>query len=237
MPVTMYELYIANKNYSSWSLRPWVLMRELGLAFNEHIVPFTDGAAGSNWDAFRSFSPTGKVPALIHDGTSLWDSLGIVEYLAERHEGVWPSDPQARAWARCAAAEMHSGFGALRENCTMNCGIRVRLEQLSDALQRDIARLDELWTEGLQRFGGPFLAGANFSAVDAFFAPVAFRVQTYGLKLSPAAQAYATRLLGLPAMQQWQTDALAESWREPGHEAEAKAAGTLLQDLRSAPSN
>jgi glutathione S-transferase len=233
----MYELYIANKNYSSWSLRPWVLMRELGLAFNEHIVPFTDGAAGSNWDAFRSFSPTGKVPALIHDGTSLWDSLGIVEYLAERHEGVWPSDPQARAWARCAAAEMHSGFGALRENCTMNCGIRVRLEQLSDALQRDIARLDELWTEGLQRFGGPFLAGANFSAVDAFFAPVAFRVQTYGLKLSPAAQAYATRLLGLPAMQQWQTDALAESWREPGHEAEAKAAGTLLQDLRSAPSN
>jgi len=233
----MYELYIANKNYSSWSLRPWVLMRELGLAFNEHIVPFTDGAAGSNWDAFRSFSPTGKVPALIHDGTSLWDSLGIVEYLAERHEGVWPSDPQARAWARCAAAEMHSGFGALRENCTMNCGIRVRLEQLSDALQRDIARLDELWTEGLQRFGGPFLAGANFSAVDAFFAPVAFRVQTYGLKLSPAAQAYATRLLGLPAMQQWQTDALAESWREPGHEAEAKVAGTLLQDLRSAPSN
>jgi glutathione S-transferase len=232
----MYELYIANKNYSSWSLRPWLLMRELGLPFNEHLVPFTDGAAGSNWDTFRSFSPTGKVPALIHDGTSLWDSLGIVEYLAERHEGVWPSDPQARAWARCAAAEMHSGFGALRENCTMNCGIRVRLEQLSDALQRDIARLDELWNEGLQRFGGPFLAGANFSAVDAFFAPVAFRVQTYGLKLSPAAQAYVTRLLDLPAMQHWQTDALAESWREPGHEAEAKAAGTLLQDLRNAPS-
>ncbi|WP_329956124.1 glutathione S-transferase, partial [Collimonas silvisoli] len=118
MSVTMYELYIANKNYSSWSLRPWVLMRELGLTFNEHIVPFTDEAVGSNWDTFRSFSPSGKVPALIHDGTSLWDSLGIVEYLAERHEGVWPNDPQARAWARCAAAEMHSGFGALRQNCT-----------------------------------------------------------------------------------------------------------------------
>jgi len=231
----MYELYIANKNYSSWSLRPWVLMRQLGLTFNEHIVPFTDGAAGSNWDTFRSFSPSGKVPALIHDGTSLWDSLGIVEYLAERHGGVWPSDPQARAWARCAAAEMHSGFGALRQHCTMNCGIRVRLEHVSEALQGEITRLDELWNEGLARFGGPFLAGANFSAVDAFFAPVAFRVQTYGLKLSPAALAYVTRLLDLPAMREWQADALAETWREPGHEDEASAAGTLLEDLRSAP--
>lgn len=229
----MYELYIANKNYSSWSLRPWVLMRELGLTFNEHIVPFADAATGSNWDTFRSFSPSGKVPALIHDGTVLWDSLGIVEYLAERHSGVWPSDPQARAWARCAAAEMHSGFGALRQRCTMNCGLRVRLEQLSEALQGEITRLDELWLEGLQRFGGPFLAGAHFSAVDAFFAPVAFRVQTYGLKLSPAAQAYATRLRDLPAMRQWLADALAETWREPGHEAEAHAAGTLLEDLRS----
>lgn len=232
----MYELYIANKNYSSWSLRPWVLMRQLGLTFNEHVVPFTDGAPGSNWDAFRSFSPTGKVPALNHDGTSLWDSLGIVEYLAERHDGVWPNDPQARAWARCAAAEMHSGFGALRQHCTMNCGIRVRLEHVSEALRGDIARLDELWNEGLARFGGPFLGGASFSAVDAFFAPVAFRVQTYGLKLSPAAQAYVARLLDLPAMREWLADALAETWREPGHEAEASEAGTLLEDLRSAPS-
>ena len=232
----MYELYIANKNYSSWSLRPWVLMRQLGLTFNEHIVPFADGAPGANWETFRSFSPTGKVPALNHGGTSLWDSLGIVEYLAEHHDGVWPTDPQARAWARCAAAEMHSGFGALRQHCTMNCGIRVRLENVSEALQGEISRLDELWNEGLTRFGGPFLAGANFTAVDAFFAPVAFRVQTYGLKLSPAAQAYATRLLDLPAMREWQADALAESWREPGHEAEAIAAGTLLEDLRSAPS-
>ncbi|AMO95675.1 glutathione S-transferase, N-terminal domain protein [Collimonas fungivorans] len=232
----MYELYIANKNYSSWSLRPWVLMRELGLAFKEHVVPFADGAPGSNWDAFRIFSPTGKVPALNDGGTVVWDSLGITEYLAERHEGVWPSDPQARSWARCAAAEMHSGFGALREHCTMNCGIRVRIEQLPASLKSDIARLDELWGEGLQRFGGPFLAGANFSAVDAFFAPVAFRIQTYGLKLGPAAQAYAVRLLDLPAMRQWHADALTESWREPAHEAEAKAAGMFLEDLRSAPS-
>lgn len=231
----MYELYIANKNYSSWSLRPWVLMRELGLSFNEHIVPFADGDVGSNWDAFRSFSPSGKVPALIDGDTSLWDSLAIVEYLAERHEGVWPGDPQARAWARCAAAEMHSGFGVLRERCTMNCGIRVQLEEMPPALQREIDRLDELWSEGLRRFGGPFLAGASFSAVDAFFAPVAFRAQTYGIKLSQVAQAYATRLLNLPAMQQWQADALAETWRESGHEAEARAAGRLLEDLRRRP--
>jgi glutathione S-transferase len=131
---------------------------------------------------------------------------------------------------------MHSGFGALRERCTMNCGIRVRIEHVPEALKSDIARLDELWNEGLERFGGPFLAGANFSAVDAFFAPVAFRIQTYNLKLGPAAHAYAVRLLDLPAMRQWQAEALAESWREPGHEAEAKAAGTILEDLRSAPS-
>ena len=225
----MYQLYIANKNYSSWSLRPWVLLRELGIAFNEQVVPF---AEGSSWDAFRGFSPTGKVPALTDGETTVWDSLGIVEYLAERHDGVWPGDPQARAWARCAAAEMHSGFGVLRERCTMNCGIRVQLEEFPAALKQDVDRIDELWQQGLEQFGGPFLAGARFTAVDAFFAPVAFRVQTYGLKLSPAAQNYATRLLNLASMQQWQADALVETWREPGHEAEAKAAGILLQDLR-----
>ncbi|HQY70835.1 MAG TPA: glutathione S-transferase N-terminal domain-containing protein, partial [Pseudomonadales bacterium] len=108
----MYELYIANKNYSSWSLRPWVLMRELRIAFDERLVPF---APGSNFERFRAFSPTGKVPCL-HDGaTVVWDSLAIAEYLAERHAGVWPSDARARAWARSAAAEMHSGFGALRQ--------------------------------------------------------------------------------------------------------------------------
>ncbi|AMO99905.1 glutathione S-transferase, N-terminal domain protein [Collimonas arenae] len=226
----MYQLYIANKNYSSWSLRPWVLLRELGIGFKEQIVPFSEG---SNWDAFRGFSPTGKVPALTDGDITVWDSLGIVEYLAERHDGVWPGNPQARAWARCAAAEMHSGFGVLRERCTMNCGIRVQLEEMPAALKQDIDRIDELWQQGLERFGGPFLAGARFTAVDAFFAPVAFRAQTYGLKLSTAAQEYATRLLNLASMQQWHADALAESWREPGHEAEAKAAGILLQDLRT----
>lgn len=226
----MYDLYISNKNYSSWSLRPWLLMRMLAIPFEERMVPF---AQGSSWSSFRHFSPTGRVPCLVDRGTVIWDSLGITEYLAERHDGVWPADMQARAWARCAAAEMHSGFGALRERCTMNCGIRVRIDEMSDALRSDIARIGELWGEGLNRFGGPFLAGDRFTAADAFFAPVAFRIQTYGLTLDPAAAAYAARLLDLPAMRSWQEAALAETWREPGHEAEAERAGTWLADLRA----
>jgi glutathione S-transferase len=225
----MYQLFIANKNYSSWSLRPWVLLSELAIPFRERLVPFGEG---SSWAAYREFSPTGQVPCL-HDGdTVLWNSLGIVEYLAERHAGVWPVRAEARAWARCAAIEMHAGFGALREQCTMNCGIRVQLDKSTPALERDIARLDELWSEGLARFGGPFLAGSAFSAVDAFFAPVAFRVQTYDLALSEEAAAYVARLLALPSMQRWQTEALRETWREPGHEAEAQRAGTWLEDRR-----
>lgn len=227
----MYSLYIANKNYSSWSLRPWVLMRELSIPFEEKIVPF---GSGSNWDAFRSFSPAGKVPCL-HDGTAvIWDSLGITEFLAERHQGVWPQDSAARSWARCAAAEMHSGFSTLRQQCPMHCGLRIRMSEISPAFQRDVDRLNELWNEGLSRFGGPFLAGEKFSAVDAFFAPVALRVQTYGIALDEASAAYAQRLLGLASMQEWQTAALKETWREPGHEADALAAGTLLKDLRNA---
>jgi glutathione S-transferase len=226
----MYELFIANKNYSSWSLRPWVLMSQLGLAFRERLVPFPETGA---WEAYRAFSPSGRAPCL-HDGdTVVWDSLGIAEYLAERHDGVWPADPRARAWARCAAAEMHAGFGTLRERCTMNCGLRIRLRDIPPLLQREIGRIDELWAEGLARFGGPFLAGKAFSAVDAFYAPVAFRVQTYGLALDDTSAAYSARLLALPAMRSWYTDALAETWREPGHEAEAEVAGTWLEDLRA----
>jgi glutathione S-transferase len=228
----MYVLHIANKNYSSWSLRPWVLMRQHAIAFTETLTPF---GAGSNWDAFRSFSPNGQVPCL-HDGDArIWESLGIVEYLAERHAGVWPEDPIARAWARCAAAEMHAGFGTLRNRCTMNCGLRVRLHDMPPALARDIARITELWNEGLARFGGPFLAGCSFTGVDAFFAPVAFRVQTYGLRLDGAAADYAARLLALPALRDWETAALAESWREPGHEDEVRQTGIVTEDRRRQP--
>lgn len=224
----MYELFIANKNYSSWSLRPWVLMRELAIPFEERLMPFTP----SSWERFRAFSPTGKVPCLHDEGTVVWDSLAITEYVAERHPAVWPAAGAARAWARSAAAEMHSGFATLRERCSMNCGIRVALDEISDALARDLERLNELWGEGIHRFGGPFLAGPAFTAADAFFAPVAFRVQTYRLKLEPVAASYAARLLALSSMQKWQADALAEPWRDPSHEAEVARAGTVLEDLR-----
>ncbi len=231
----MYALYIANKNYSSWSLRPWVLLSALGIPFEERQVLFEDGGDGASWQAFRRFAPAGKVPCL-HDGeTAVWESLAIVEYLAERHPGVWPQDAAARAWARCAAAEMHAGFGALRSQCPMNCGLRLRLpEPISASLRTDLRRLDELWGEGLARFGGPYLAGASFTAVDAFFAPVAFRVQTHGLALDATAAAYAQRLRELPAMRRWYDEALREPWRDPAHEVEVARSGSLLQDLRAA---
>ncbi|HEX2525970.1 MAG TPA: glutathione S-transferase family protein [Geminicoccus sp.] len=225
----MYELWIANKNYSSWSLRPWVLMTTLGIPFEERQVPF---GRGSNWDSFRAFSPSGTVPTLRDSDNVVWDSVGIAEYLAERHPGVWPGDPAARAWARCAAAEMHSSFGTLRSRCPMSCGTRVELTEIPPELERDVARIDEIWNQGLGRFGGSFLAGSDFTAVDAFFAPVAFRIQGYGLKLGDVASAYATKLLELPAMKQWYEAALAEAWREPGHEEEIAATGRLVLDLR-----
>jgi glutathione S-transferase len=226
----MYELHIANRNYSSWSLRPWVLMRELEIAFEEHLHPFRQD---TSFDAFRAFSPSGKVPCLRDGETVVWDSLAIVEYLAEHRAGVWPTDAGARAWARSAAAEMHSGFNALRAHCSMNCGIRVSLAAQPAALTADIARLDELWCEGLQRFGGPFLAGTEFTAVDAFFAPVAFRFQTYGLQAGATAMAYVQRLLELASMVEWYQSALAEPWREQAHEDEVRAAGVWLADLRA----
>jgi glutathione S-transferase len=226
----MYRLYIANKNYSSWSLRPWTLMRELELPFKEHLLRFGEL---SSWEAYRKTSASGKVPCLIDDEYAVWDSLAIVEYLAEKHSTVWPNEAGARAWARSAAAEMHSGFGELRNCCSMNCGIRVRLNDTPQALARDIARMGVLWNDGLARFGGPFLAGRAYTAVDAFFAPVAFRIQTYGLVLDAASAAYATRLLALPSMRDWYVSALEETWRDEPHEVDTRRIGTILQDLRA----
>ncbi|WP_235041679.1 glutathione S-transferase family protein [Vreelandella profundi] len=231
----MLDLYIANKNYSSWSLRPWVLMKVLDIPFNEHLMPF-EGGFGESHDTFLRFSPSGLVPCLVDvtaDGElAVWDSLAIIEYLAEQYAPVWPTDKLARAWARSAAAEMHSGFGALRDDCSMNCGVRVELKGLSDSLKADIARLDALWQQGLERFGGPYLAGAHFTAVDAFYAPVAFRVQTFNLPVSEDAKAYVDRLLALPAMRAWYQSALEEQWREPMHETETLKNGTLTADYR-----
>lgn len=229
----MYTLYIGNRNYSSWSLRPWVLLTELGIPFEEKLTPFQQGTS-SSWAVFRAFSPTGKVPCL-HDGdTTVWESLSIVEYLAERHAGVWPADSRARAWARSAVAEMHAGFEALRSHCPMNCGIRLQLNSTPATLTRDLTRLQELWNQGLARFGGPYLAGAAFGAVDAFYAPVVFRIQSYQLPVDKASGAYVQRMLALPGMQRWYAEALQETWRDPDHEEETLRQGTLLQDLRMA---
>jgi glutathione S-transferase len=223
-------LYIANKNYSSWSLRPWVLMTQLGIPFEEQLHVFGEG---SNWDAFRQFSPNGRVPCL-HDGdTVVWDSLAIMEYLAERHAGVWPSQRDARTWARCASAEMHAGFSTLRNACGMSCGVRVRLHAVDASLKADITRINELWNEGLARFGGPFLAGEAFTAVDAFYAPVVFRIQSYDIPTDGAATAYVHRMLALPAMRQWYTAALAEPWRDHAHEAETRLYGDVVDDFRT----
>lgn len=224
-----YTLITANRNYSSWSLRPWVLMKALGIAFEDRIEPFT---RMDNYAEFRAFSPTGQVPVLRDGARTVWDSLGITLYLAERHPGVWPHDAAARAFAHCAVAEMHGGFGALRSTCTMNVGVRVAPGPASSALARDVARVRELFEEALERFGGPWLGGSEFTALDAFYAPVAFRIRTYGLDVGAGAR-WVERILAHPAMREWEAAALGESWREAAHEAELAAAGTITADYRT----
>ena len=224
-----YTLFIANKNYSSWSLRPWLLMTELNIPFTEKLIPFQE----SNHANFKTFAPSAKVPCLHDADTVVWDSLAIMEYVAEAYPNVWPQNPQARAWARSASAEMHSGFSSLRNHCSMNCGLRLRLHAMPESLLNDIQRLDELWNDGLARFGGPFLAGEQFTGVDAYYAPVVFRVQSYNLPLSESALAYCQRILALAGMQQWYAAALREPWREESHERDVLSQAELLHDYRS----
>lgn len=224
-----YTLITANRNYSSWSLRPWLLMKALAIAFEDRLEPFTKP---SNYEDFRAFSPTGQVPVLLDGTRTVWDSLGIALYLAERHQGVWPADETARAFAQSAVAEMHGGFSALRNDCTMNVGVRVEPKPMSPALTRDVARVREIFEEGLARFAGPWLAGPDFGALDAFFAPVAFRVRTYGLDVGKGAT-WVGRILDHPAMLEWERQALAEPWREEGHEAELRECGRITADYRA----
>jgi glutathione S-transferase len=209
-------------------MRPWVLLKALSIPFEESLHVFEPG---SRQPAFISFSPSAKVPCL-HDGDIVvWDSLAIVEYLAESHPDVWPADRAARAFARSAAAEMHSGFSALRDECSMNCGLRIELGPPSEALQQDLSRLETLFAEGLKRFGGPWIGGGNFSAADAFFAPVACRVQTYGIEMSSEAAAYVRRLLDHQAVDAWISAGVREKFREPYHEDDCIRDRKVLQDL------
>ena len=224
-----YTLITANRNYSSWSLRPWVLMKALGIDFADRLEPFTKP---DNYEDFRKFSPTAQVPVLIDGPRVITDSMAIALYLAERHPGVWPADEEARVFAQGAACEMHGGFGHLRNDCTMNVGVRVKPKPMSEGLQRNVARVREIFETGLSQFGGPWLAGSTFCAVDAFYAPVAFRIRTYGLDVG-AGQAWVDQILAHPAMRQWEAEALAEDWREVSHEEELAAAGVITADYRS----
>jgi glutathione S-transferase len=229
-----YTLYIANKRYSSWSMRPWVLLKALNIPFEEQLHIFVDGLRQPQ---FNAFSPSGKVPCLhAPGGLVVWDSLAIAEHLADAHPGVWPSAterPAARVFARCAAAEMHSGFPAIRNECSMNVGLRIELGgPPGEALQRDLDRLTALFKYGLEQFGGPWLAGPEFTAADAFYAPVASRCATYGLELGDeAAQEYVERLMNHPAVQEWVDAGIRESEREPGHEEDCTRGRTVLEDL------
>ncbi|KAH6697307.1 glutathione S-transferase [Plectosphaerella plurivora] len=222
-------LHIGNKRYSSWSLRPWLLLKALDIPFTEQLH-FLGGDFRQRAQA--SFSPTGTVPVLhTADGIIVTDSLAIVEFIAEDYPAVWPSDRVARAWARCAAAEMHSGFSAIRNQCSMNVALRFEPAEPNDALAANIARIDALWTEGLEKFGGPWLAGSSFTAVDAFFAPVVSRLQTYAITLSPNAEAYKERMLVHPAFVAWVEEGLKETERLEDHELEAYEGRTLAKDL------
>jgi glutathione S-transferase len=216
----MRKLVIGNKNYSSWSMRPWVLMRQLGLPFDEVKLRFDDFDVtdGPFQRAVAQVSPAARVPVLVEaDGFAVWDTLAITEYLAEQHpeHAVWPREARARARARCLAAEMHAGFSALRSHCPMNIeatlpevGARLLAEQ--PAVRRDLERITAAFADALQASGGPYLFG-DFGAIDAYYAPVAARIRTYGLPVAqPAVRAYLDRLWAAPGVAAWVADALAE---------------------------
>jgi glutathione S-transferase len=209
-----YTLYIGNKMYSSWSLRGWLLVRATGAPFDEKVVSLIDN---DQKGVYKEFSPSGLVPCLVDGDTVVWDSMSIAEYLAERHPGLWPADPKARAWARSICAEMHSGFRSLRGEMAMCIHERVDVRPWSPGLARDIERVGIIWNETLARFGpksgsGGLLFGP-FCAADAFYAPVAFRFRTYGVDPGGVASDYLRTLLAHPYLQEWEQAAMAETER------------------------
>jgi len=214
----MLKLTIGNKNYSSWSMRPWVLLRQAGVPFEERLLRFDAFDAGSQFkQALAGLTPTGKVPVLQDGDLVIWDTLAIAEYLAEQFPGkqLWPEDQAARARARSVCAEMHAGFGALRSHCPQNIeaslpdtGALIWRDQ--PAVRADVARLVAMWSELLAAHGGPLLFG-HFSIADAYFAPVCMRLKTYGLPVPPVISAYVERVAALPGVAAWIADARAEA--------------------------
>ncbi len=211
----MYQLYIANKNYSSWSMRPWLVLKAFNLSFEEIIIPFpVERNTGTFKQEVLAINLNGKVPVLVDDRLMLWDSLAICEYLAEQHsdQALWPEDVRQRARARCISAEMHSGFPSLRNVCGMNiranlADVRKRLWQENKELRQDVVRIEQIWSE--RPNGNGFLCGA-FSIADAFYAPVVTRLMTYALPVSESTRQYMQTMLQHPAMQAWIDGALQE---------------------------
>jgi glutathione S-transferase len=211
-------LILGNKNYSSWSLRPWIGMKVAGLSFDEKIIPLYE--PGSR-EQILAYSPAGKVPILLDSDHTVWDSLAILEYLADKFPkaGLWPADMRARSHARSIASEMHGGFQALRRNCSMNMWLPVKKRPQPDDVVADVRRIDELWTDCRARFGkaGLFLFGA-FGAADAMYAPVIARFYNYGIDVGEASRTYMAAVMALPAWGQWRAAALQETWVMKGNE-------------------
>ena len=213
------KLIIGNKNYSSWSLRPWIAMTMAGIAFEEELIPLYEPGSP---ERVRQYSPAGKVPVLVDGDLRIWESLAILEYLAETfpRAGLWPDDAAARAQARVVASEMHAGFLPLRRACPMNLWLPPRERPLSEEARADVRRIEALWADCRARFGGadgPFLFG-RFGAADAMYAPVAARLLHYGVAVSDGTRAYMDAVMATPAWRAWRSAALTEPWVMPGNE-------------------
>lgn len=210
----MFDLYIGNKNYSSWSLRPWLLMKHFGVPFTEHMV----SVAGRDYNpALKPLAGNARVPSLHEDGFQVWESIAIAEFLAEHYPAMWPADPKARARARSISAEMHAGFAQLRTAMPMNLKLKLKGKPPTPEVQRDIDRVAEIWEEARTRFAtgnGPYLFG-EFSVADAMYAPVVWRFHVYNVGLPPIAAAYRDAMLAHPAMREWYAAGIGE------HEAHA----------------
>ena len=214
----MRKLYVGNKNYSSWSMRPWVLMKQAGIDFEEVVVRFDSFEADSQFKhTIAALNPVAKVPVLVDDGLVVWDTLAIAEYLAETfpEKQLWPQSAADRARARSVCAEMHSGFGGLRNHCGMNIEaslpeVGARLLKEVPEVASDLARIVQMWNGLLDTHGGPMLFGAGFGIADAYFAPIGTRIKTYGLPVPAHITAYIERVQALPGVKAWIDDALAE---------------------------
>ncbi len=226
------HLLIGNKVYSSWSMRPWIVLKAKGITFKETLVQLR---AADFPERIRKFSPSGRVPCLVDVDVTVWESLAIMEYLAEKFpdKGIWPKDAKARAHARAIASEMHAGFQPLRQACPMAITQRFQPKPLAADVASNVTRITGIWNEARAKFGavqqGPFLYG-DFSAADGMYAPVVSRIYTYGIKVDAVSQAYVDAMRAHPAYQAWVAEAAAEPWVLAQNETE-----TVVEDLRAKP--